>query len=198
MCAASGEAVESLAKTGDPQNVDILIDKACFDDMLSGAESFGSKFMIDYVKTKIDVYNITSFIRCSKMNKSFIFLDLILSDKGYIEKCVFNDRYSKKGENEDGNTSASKLFELLSMTQYSSLFSKYNAESFSSLSFAEVERIFDFFFAGKINSLKYIPFGPEVIKEYILNREREIKNMRLVFAGKRVSLSNDEIRLNLR
>ena len=186
---AAAAALGSFGKTRDPQFIDIYIDKACFADMLSSAKDFGCDFITDYVMQQIDRFNITAFFRCVKMNKSVAFYESLSCDGGYVERKSCIEAY---GSGLPG------LFDVLSSSVYTELFKHYNASSFSELSFSAVERIFDKHFSTKLDSVKFIPIGPVVLAEYILRRERDIKNMRLVLAGKRVSLSNEEIRRNLR
>ena len=46
------EALDLFAKGRDPQEIDIILDKACYKDMLEKAEATEDEFLIGYVKVK--------------------------------------------------------------------------------------------------------------------------------------------------
>ena len=67
------EAAELFAKSRDPQEIDIILDRACYRDMLEEAEKLDNAFVTGYVKLLIDSLNMSAFIRLRKIGKSRIF-----------------------------------------------------------------------------------------------------------------------------
>ena len=70
------------------------------------------------------------------------------------------------------------------------------AESDGSLS--AFERCCDDFFMEKVKGAKFVSFGAEVAIGFLLAHEYEIKNLRIIFAGKDAELGSDTIRKRLR
>lgn len=56
-------ALEDYKNHGNPQSIDILIDKGVFEYMLELSGIIGNRYVKDIVKTMIDVTNIKAFIR---------------------------------------------------------------------------------------------------------------------------------------
>lgn len=56
---AVNQAVELFGKGRDPQEIDIILDKACYSQMLKEAEKTENQFLIGYVKLLIDILNVT-------------------------------------------------------------------------------------------------------------------------------------------
>ena len=57
------EAKLTLARTGNPQIADFLLDKAYFDELLRSAKDTGRRFLTDYVQARIDKVNLRSLLR---------------------------------------------------------------------------------------------------------------------------------------
>ena len=65
------EAAEVFSKGRDPQEIDIILDKACYRDMQKRAELTGNDFIIGYVKLLTDILNVNTFIRLREIGKPF-------------------------------------------------------------------------------------------------------------------------------
>jgi len=57
------EIIETFPKTNDPQLIDIILDKYCYDEVLSSAEETKSDFIINYVRMQIDTINLKTYVR---------------------------------------------------------------------------------------------------------------------------------------
>ena len=66
------------------------------------------------------------------------------------------------------------------------------------VSLGEIERKVDGIYFGIAKEAKWIPFGAEIAIGYIFALEYEIKNLRLVLAGKEAGLSPETIKERLR
>ena len=65
------EALDVFAKGHDPQEIDIILDKACYKDMYEKALQIGNEFIMNYVKLCIDIMNVTTFVRLREIKKSY-------------------------------------------------------------------------------------------------------------------------------
>lgn len=187
MSKGAEEAFDAYAKTGDPQLIDIILDKACYRDMLEAAKG-GDDFAYDLVRMKIDLTNIMMCIRIIRMGGGFSERDVLsrsLIEGGYLDE---KKLLEAKSENE--------LSAMLSGSEYSSL-SAFLADD-GSVSLAEIERRCDDIYMKKVKTTKSLPFGAPLLTAYLVAVEYEVKNLRIILAGKRAGLSGEKIRERVR
>ncbi len=187
MSEAAEEAFHAYAKTGDPQLIDIILDKACYRDMLSAAKE-GDGFAYELVRMKIDLTNIMMCVRIIRMGGGFSERDVL--SRSLISGGILDEKrlFEAKSENE--------LAAMLSGSEYSSLSSFLSDDGTSSL--AEIERRCDDIYMKKVKSTKSLPFGAPLLCAYLVAVEYEVKNLRIILAGKRAGLSGEKIRERVR
>ena len=86
MRTAVDEAIELFAKSRDPQEIDIRLDKACYKDMLTDAEESGNEFLKEYVMQLIDLLNIDSFVRLKEIGKPRTFYKRVFLEGGNLDE----------------------------------------------------------------------------------------------------------------
>lgn len=186
---AIAEAAENFAKTGDPQEIDIILDRACFADMLSEAEKLGNEFVTGYVKLLIDILNMGAFIRLRKIGKSKNFFGKVFLGGGNIEEEFFKANY------EEGYGSVA---EKLRHAGYYDVFAVGAEDSTENGSFATLEKIFDNLKIEFAKECKYRSFGLETVAAYLIAKETEVKNLRIILAGLSAKMSAEKIAERLR
>ena len=180
-------AEEQFAATRNPQVVDLLIDRACYADMLSAARESGVAFAVRLVQTKIDLQNIITCVRLIRMSL------------GAAGKALLEEAYLRGGTVELSLLTEALfegegwLSERLLYTAYSTLIS--GEESFS---LGQLEVRADDLFMELVREAKYIPFGAEVLIGYAVAVEYEVKNIRIILAAKDAGMAPDRIRERLR
>ena len=83
---AVDEAIELFAKSRDPQEIDLRLDKACYKDMLTDAEESGNQFLQEYVRKLIDSLNIDAFARLKEVGKPRAFFKRVFLDGGDLDE----------------------------------------------------------------------------------------------------------------
>ena len=78
--AAIREAKTALARTGNPQVSDYILDKAYFSEQLREAKKSGKPFIEDYVRLQIDKSNLRSALRTLGMPRREELLDYALQE----------------------------------------------------------------------------------------------------------------------
>lgn len=78
------DAIELFGKTGDPQEIDIRLDRACYMQMLESAEESGSDFLLEYARYTVDLINISTFIRLRETGRPKTFFDRVFLEGGNI------------------------------------------------------------------------------------------------------------------
>ena len=92
MRAAVDEAIELFAKSRDPQEIDIRLDKACYKDMLTDAEESGNDFLKEYVMQLIDMLNVDSFVRLKEVGKPRSFYKRVFLEGGNLDENAIEQR----------------------------------------------------------------------------------------------------------
>lgn len=186
---AAGEAMAAYAKSRNPQQIDLLLDRACFADMLAAAGESRVAFVLRLVKEKIDLLNLTITVRMLRRGggareKSFWQSSLI--DGGLLSHSYLSELYDA-GED--------ALWSRLYYTSYGKI-SEMLAGGEKRLT--DVERCADNLWMSTIAEAKLIPYGSEVLIAFLLAHEYEIRNLRILFAGKETGLPVETIRERIR
>ncbi len=189
MESALKEIIETFPKTNDPQIIDIILDKYCYDEMLKSAEETKSKFIIDYVKMQIDAINIKTYVRLKKMNKSWDFFTKVYLRGGNISEQVFIRSYDEPFE---------KFAEQLSAYGFKEVFLEGTEALAETGKFTTLEKLLDNKIIEYIKSAKYVSFGIEPLAGYLIAKDNEIKIARIILAGKLAGISPELIRERLR
>jgi len=184
IAAVSETAIKEASETGDPQRIDILVDKACFDYIMNGCEDSGFDFLSEYFNAKADLINVMIFIRCRRMGKDATFFeDALLPYFGAIKFNKLKEYYNRPFED---------FYEMLSNTSYRNVFVGDNN------SVKELEwRITDYL-NGLVNKMNSVSFGPQVVVGFLLGKENEISNIRIALSSVVSGVDPEKIKEKLR
>ncbi len=177
---ASREATETFSKTGNPQWVDLILDRACYAAMLDDAKASGTAFAVRLVRQKIDLTNLLTLVRLLRMRNGEagkLMLRDALIEGGTIEPGFFVDAY------DDGEDA---LWEKLTYSEYD-VFARDAGGSSAPLT--AVERAADNAWMKTVRLAKTIPYGVEPMLGYVIATEYEVRNLRIVLAGVEAGLS---------
>ncbi|MPM27429.1 V-type sodium ATPase subunit C [bioreactor metagenome] len=182
------EAAKAARDTGNPQFVDIVLDRYCYRDMAQAAEKIGSPFLTGYVRQMVDVANVKSLLRLRRMGKPYEFAARVFFDGGSVEAEKFAQAYGAADE------------ELPGMLCDAGIFCKQAIEELGGGEggMAAFELYCDNYLMEYIKTAKYIAFGAEVPAAYLLAKETEYKVISIILAGKAAHLAGDTIRERVR
>lgn len=183
------EATDCFNRTGDPQIIDIILDKAHFMQMEEMAKISGSRFLIDIVNSMIDLTNVKIFLRARNIAKSWDSIQKMLLDGGTIENKLYTDNMQGSLES---------FIQGLKHKPYGSICEE-GIEAFKSTgSFTRFEKLVDNYLISLVKKAKYMPFGVDPLVGYLMAKENEIKNARIIMVGKINNIPSDIIRERLR
>lgn len=189
MRSAVEECIDTYNRTNDPQVIDLILDKACYRHMKSISDDSGNKFLNELVLILIDLSNIKIFLRVKSLRKTWDFLQKVLIQGGRIDSRVYIENLDKPLES---------FVEALRFTSYGT----YLEEGIDNLkttgSLTKFEKLSDNFIVSFVKKAKYISFGIEPLIGYLMAKETEIKNARIIMVGKINNISSDIIRERLR
>lgn len=182
MAAAAAEAAGVFARTGDPQQIDLILDRACFADMLASARG---GYNHGLVRCKIDLTNLMIAVRVLRMgltaaNRAMLASALIPGGEVSPEQLLAAV---------DGGEAA--LAGALNGTVGGRVLAGFAGET---PTLTELERACDNAWMARVSEAKSVSFGEEVPVAYLAAWEYAVKNMRIICAGKDAGLPNDTIR----
>ena len=174
------EAKTLLARTGNPQLADYALDKAYFAELLGTAEASGSKFLLNYVRARIDKVNLRSLLRTLPLSRRGELLDCSLIEGGTVGL----DQLKDPGLTRDD------IVRLYAPTIYAAAAEQTDMTAF--------EKAADNAESDFVSSCSLICYGPEVVLEYISALENEIMSLRIILTGKRMGIDAETLRERLR
>lgn len=183
------ECIQTYNKTLDPQVIDIILDKASFKQMKDASIKSGNAFIKDLVTLLIDLANIKVFLRVKALNKTWDFLQKVLIPEGSISSKVFIQNL---------DNSLDSFIEAIKFTSLGE-FLEEGIESFkTTATLTKFEKLSDNLILNYVKKSKYISLGIEPLVGYLMAKEMEIKNARIIMVGKTNNISNEVIRERLR
>lgn len=182
-------ALEDYKNHGNPQSIDILIDKGVYEYMLELSGKSENEYVKGIVKTMIDIANIKAFIRSKIQEKGRELFERVFVPGGVIDRDTYLGSIGDSIENIPNRFSHTDHFKWL----------KPGIEEYiKSKDLGSIEKYSDNFLIDFARKAKLVSFGPEPMVAYILARENEIKILRIVLTGKKNEVSPGDIRERLR
>lgn len=198
MAAALEEAAELYAKTGDPQLIDVTLDRACYRDMSALATFFGCLFFSRLVSVKEDTTNLLTAVRMLRMGGAHINFDYFI--RMALPFAELRAEFFEPAFNTEGGSAAAReeyLLTSLRRTPCSRLGDAIlSVPGRPSLTYAEKQC--DDFYLAAVKEAKGVLYGPEAVGAYLTAREYEIRNIRIIAAGKLSGLPPETIKERLR
>ena len=181
------EARETLGTTKDPQISDLILDRACYEDMFSIADRCGSDFLAGYVRISIDAANLRSAVRAGRMGKGTEFLKSILFEGGNIDVGRVLAAAGAGGSLPD-------LYALSSLKEAA----EAGYEALEGGRLTDFERLCDNAVNDYLKTARLVPFGDAPVVAYLAAKENEFTAIRILLTGKLAGLEPDTIRERLR
>lgn len=172
---AVNRAAEVFGKGRDPQEIDIILDKACYSRMLNAAEKTENLFLINYVRLLIDILNVITFVRLRQMKKPWTFFSKVFLPGGQMAESLFVGGYEENYH---------KLAERFRPYGFAEIIEKGGEKVRETGMYSLLEKLCDNKRIEYIKDAKYISFGIEPAAAYLIAKDSEIKNLRMIFTGK--------------
>ena len=176
-----------LEEEKDPQRADLVLDRACYEEMADLAEKLDSSFLRGYVKLSVDVANLRTAVRVSRMGKEGGFLRQVLLPGGNVSEQALT---SVRGE------SLGDVFQAGPLAEAAALGAKLALPGGGPLT--AFEKACDDALTDYLAAARRIPFGEETVIGFLYAKEQEFTAIRAIFAGRAAKLEGDVIRQRLR
>lgn len=174
------EARTALARTGNPQIADFILDKAYFAEQLREAKKSGKPFIVDFVRLQIDKSNLRSALRTLGLDRREELLDYALIEGGTVSVEALRAALDSKED----------LQRLYAPT----VFGKAACAS----GMTQFEKEADNAVREYVLRSSFVAFGQEVLIEYLSALENEITSLRIILTGKRMGIPEAKLRERLR
>lgn len=184
---AMAQAKSQLAESHDPQQADLILDKACYGEMAQLVEALDSKFLRGYVALTVDVANLRTAVRVHRMGKEGDFLRQVLLPGGNVSQQTIA---AARGE------ALGEVFRSGPLAQAAELGAKLAQPGGGALT--AFEKACDDAVTEYLASARRIPFGEQTVVGYLYAKEAELTAIRIIFAGRAAGLDGDTIRARLR
>ena len=184
--AAIEEAKSILARTGNPQLSDFILDKALFAEMRAAARASESRFLEGYAAILIDSANLKSAVRTLRMGKDADFLAEVLIPGGNTDI----DRLLTAGDKD----SLSAVFSHTALEKAAAL----GAEAVGGNTMTAFEQACDNAVTAYLSGAKLVSYGSEALIAYICAVEGEITAVRMILTGRLAGIAPEVIRERLR
>lgn len=189
MACAAGKAIEAYAKNRNPQMIDLLVDAACFADMTAAAKQSKSAFVTDLVRLKIDLVNVMTLVRILRMqsgaNGQRLLSDALI-EGGTLSRKTLTEWFEGGEET------------LWDRVYHTALSDWAAAVVKTDKSHIVIERTADAVFMARVREARLIPVGIEPLVSFLIATEYDVRNLRIVIAGKEAGLDREKIRERIR
>lgn len=170
VCAAE----DVLAKTGNPQAADLILDKAAYTEIQQLAAETESTFVIGLAERMTDLANLRILQRVHSMGKDSGFLRRALLSGGALRQSQLLSAFEQP------------FAEYLAATPYRQLV-PYAAQA------AAFERAAERYILSYCRKVRHRPFGIEPLIAYLLEKLHEIAQVRLIAVCKANALPQQQI-----
>lgn len=177
------KALAKFRQTNNPKDIDITLDKAYYEKLLIDAKEIDLEELTKYTKERIDLINIKTLLRIKAQGNEASNLDEALIDGGYIEP----ERLVELAP-ADINHIVVKLSNE-NINKY--LVRALDDEKSLDQNLLDLEKAIDDHQMDYSRLAKSMTYGPEVLMNYIISKETEIKNLRIILVSKLNSLPKE-------
>jgi V/A-type H+-transporting ATPase subunit C len=169
----------------DPQVLDMALDRAYFACLLRIASRLRNDFVAELCRIRVDLANMTGFLRCRRLERDRRFFREFFIDGGTLPFYLFDEAYDEPIDS---------FVRTMDLSAYGRLLHEWAAESGRLDDIAVLERL------GRRHVLEFSRasrsrfFGPEPIVAYLLWKETEVNDLRAIMVGKVNGLDAELIR----
>lgn len=183
MAKAGEAAYKTLLQTRDGQLCDMILDKACLDEIYRAGMESKESLVREYAELTVAIADIKIAVRCQKTAKSLGFITEALSECKSLNIHSMAVAAAKSLE---------ELYAFLANTNYAGAAEKLK-ESASSFEKWCDDRLMELVKKQKMN-----PFTIGPLMAFVIARQNEIATVRIILSGKLNGLDDSVIRERLR
>lgn len=170
-----GNVEAEYKKSGDPETIDILLDKEYFSRLKKVAELNAVPFFVSFVRSQIDLANIKIFVRVKVGERAVETFKSFFIEGGTLSLSFFSEVFDKSLEDFAGK---------LRFSPYGTIVSEGIDFYLKEGSFVVLEKFMGNYLLDHLRKARRLSFGIEPLIGYMVAKESEIKTLRLIFRSK--------------
>jgi V/A-type H+-transporting ATPase subunit C len=182
-------AAKAYGATGDPQEIDLVLDAYRFTSISALARIAGYELVAKIAETTADLVNLRTLVRLRLLRAGAAALGRAFVPGGRIEKSRLTAVINMELE---------EMAAALGGSPGVDVFAAGVAAYRQTSSLAVLEKLMDDRVLSLVGAARYTAFGADPVIAYLLAKEAEIKNLRIIFTGKLNRLPENSIRERLR
>jgi V/A-type H+-transporting ATPase subunit C len=182
-------AVNAYETTQDPQQIDLVLDKALYEELDKLVKSTKSAMLKSYFEALVDLTNIKTLIRLMQMKADIRLLERALLPGGAITKDTFEKLYGEPVQT---------IVDSFASSTYQKVVEVGLSSWSNTGSLAVYERLADDYLLNLARKGLYKPFGEETVIGYLAAKENEAKILRILLVGKINRIPTEMIKERLR
>lgn len=182
-------AARSYEESTDPKVIDVVLDRLQYSHTIAFAEQHGYTFLARLLASQADLANIKSLVRTKRLGRGRDFLAESLLAGGTMPQAAFLEAVTEDWPAIIGRFSSSPYRVVVEQGINALLESR---------GLTTLEKLSDGFLTALSRTARFQAFGPEPIMNYILAKENEVRNIRIIMIGKLNGVPHEEIRERLR
>lgn len=183
------KALDLYEEEKDPQDIDLSLDRDFYEKLLIDANNLDYDSLINFTKDRIDLINLKSLLRIKGQDQSVELLKKALIDGGFVEKDRLIEAF---------NLDISSLANIFIKEDSYPYLKDALEEDDIYKAMQEIELGIDNHLVDFAKNSKKVSYGPEVLLGYLISREMEIKNLRIILVAKVNGLSREFLEERLR
>ncbi len=189
MARALKDAIDAFNRTGDPQAVDMVLDAGYLKHVREAAGESGEPFLAELAAVSADLTNIKAFVRVKRLGREWAFFERVTAPGGKVRKDIYSECF---------DASLEAFVERMRFTPYGRLCEEGIGSFIRTGSLAMLEKLADEYLLSFVQKVRYRAFGVEPLVSYLIIKENEIRNVRIVIVGKQNGIPGEVIRERLR
>lgn len=170
------EAIRKFEDSQNPKDIDLYLDQAYYDNLIFDAENLELPQVLKFTKERIDLINVKTLLRVRSQEGTIEDLRPALIEGGYIDVEKFIESYSK-----DLNQIVVS-FSNENINKY--LVNTIDGDKSLDQNLLDLEKAIDDHMMDYSREAKSETYGPEVLMNYVISKETEIKNLRIILVSK--------------
>ncbi len=182
-------ALEDYEDKKDAQRIDLILDRAYYEEMLAKVEKLEDSFLTSFVVRSIDYSNAKALLRLKAQGLDYEALEDIYIPGGRIERESFNRLYKEE---------PGQVLESLGKEISDSTLKRARAVYEATGSLSAVEKLMEDALMDFTRDNRRVTYGPEVLFGFLLAKEREIMNLRMVYTSIIAGIAPEKIEERLR
>lgn len=183
---AAAAARDLLAASHDPQRVDLLLDRACWEEMTQAAARCGSPFLSGYVARMIDAINLRTVVRARRNGQGAALLDEALLPGGTVTPQALAD---------PKNEELARLYRDKALADAAA---QGDALLRGEGTMTAFERACDDAVTDYVSAARRVPFGIETAVGYLHARQADVTAIRIILSGRMAGIKKEVLRERLR